>query len=90
MSLSSYFDFCSIVGSLGASAVNGSAPNPSAINLPINGQGAVAAPVLPVAASVPVGSPSECLLLKNMFDPATEVCGFIFLSSFSVLIGKRK
>lgn len=22
----------------------------------------------------PIGVPSECLLLKNMFDPATEVC----------------
>lgn len=22
----------------------------------------------------PVGVPSECLLLKNMFDPSTEVC----------------
>ncbi|PON83538.1 Splicing factor-like protein [Trema orientale] len=63
----------SIVGSLGVPALNGSAPNPSAINLPINGQAAVAAPVLPAAASVPIGSPSECLLLNNMFDPATEV-----------------
>lgn len=54
-------------------ALNGSAPSQSAINLPVNGQAAVSAPV------IPVGTPSECLLLNNMFDPATEVCYF-FLS----------
>ncbi|XP_030496264.2 uncharacterized protein LOC115712159 [Cannabis sativa] len=62
----------SIVGSLGVPALNGSAPNQSAMNLPINGQTAVAAQGLSVGASVPIGTPSECLLLKNMFDPATE------------------
>ena len=58
-------------------ALNGSATNQSAINLPVNGQVAVAAPVLPVAASLPIGSPTECLLLNNMFDPGTEVCDFL-------------
>ncbi|KAL5555799.1 hypothetical protein UlMin_038035 [Ulmus minor] len=63
----------SITSSLGVTGLNGSGPNPSTLNLPINGQAAV--PVLqalPVAAPIPIGTPSECLLLKNMFDPATE------------------
>ncbi|KAF5480693.1 hypothetical protein F2P56_001423 [Juglans regia] len=67
----------SIVGSLGVPVLNGSAPNPQALNLPVNGQTAVSVPALPVQAiptlaAEPVGTPSECLLLKNMFDPATE------------------
>ncbi|KAE8734944.1 Splicing factor isoform 2 [Hibiscus syriacus] len=39
-------------------------------------KGAYPAPVLPPIMSTtaldPIGQPSECLLLKNMFDPATE------------------
>jgi RNA-binding protein 39 len=74
--------------------INGSAPNPQAISLPVNGQAAVSVPVLPAQAiptpaTEPVGSPSECLLLKNMFDPATEVCGFLALfvaSSCNILM----
>ncbi|KAK4741332.1 hypothetical protein SAY87_024920 [Trapa incisa] len=61
----------SIAGSLGVPMLNG-APIQAGI-LP------VAKPILPVmlptqipAASEAVGSPTECLLLKNMFDPATE------------------
>lgn len=75
----------SIAGSLGAPVLNGSAPNQRATSLPLNGQTAVAAPVLPTNFTPPVlqsvGSPSECLLLKNMFDPSTEVpntCIFCF------------
>ncbi|KAF6167414.1 hypothetical protein GIB67_043256 [Kingdonia uniflora] len=54
----------SIAGSLG-------------VPLPINGQAAVSAPVLPALVlsspvTEPVGTPSVCLLLKNMFDPTTE------------------
>jgi RNA-binding protein 39 len=68
----------SIAGSLGVPMLNGSAPNPQAISLPVNGQAAVSVPALPgqtipTPATEPVGSPSECLLLKNMFDPATEM-----------------
>lgn len=68
----------SIAGSLGAPVLNGSAPNQRSSSLPLNGQAAVAAPaVLPANFTPPVlqsvGSPSECLLLKNMFDPSTEV-----------------
>ena len=29
--------------------------------------------VVPTPVIEPVGNPSECLLLKNMFDPNTEV-----------------
>ncbi|XP_061949748.1 uncharacterized protein LOC133673111 isoform X1 [Populus nigra] len=67
----------SIAGSLGVPLLNGSAPNQLAISLPVNGQtniGAAAFPalVLPSPAYESIGQPSECLLLKNMFDPATE------------------
>nr|KJB14935.1 hypothetical protein B456_002G149800 [Gossypium raimondii] len=66
----------SITSSLGVPLVNGSAPNQQA-TLPVNGQGAFPAPVLqPIMSTTalePIGQPSECLLLKNMFDPATEV-----------------
>ncbi|KAJ6915771.1 RNA-binding protein 39-like isoform X2 [Populus alba x Populus x berolinensis] len=66
-----------IAGSLGVPLLNGSAPNQQAISLPVNGQtniGAAAFPalVLPSPAYESIGQPSECLLLKNMFDPATE------------------
>ena len=58
--------------------LNGSAPNQQAISLSINGQAVVSVPALPTQivtspASEPVGTPTECLLLKNMFDTATEI-----------------
>lgn len=67
----------SIAGSLGAPLLNGSAAGQQAMSLPMNGSATIPAPVLPAQAvmsmaSEPVGSPSECLLLKNMFDPSTE------------------
>ncbi|KAG4391452.1 hypothetical protein GLYMA_05G187000v4 [Glycine max] len=57
--------------SIGLPVVNGSVPAQQAISLPIG------APVLPTLVMPnpvvePVGNPSECLLLKNMFDPSTE------------------
>ncbi|KAJ1398577.1 Splicing factor, RBM39-like [Sesbania bispinosa] len=63
--------------SIGVPAVNGSVPVQQAFSLPIGNPGIIPAPVLPtqvVPTPVvePVGSPSECLLLKNMFDPSTE------------------
>ncbi|XVF61807.1 hypothetical protein PTKIN_Ptkin08bG0160400 [Pterospermum kingtungense] len=74
----------SITGSLGVPVPNGSAPNPQAVTLPVNGQAAYPAPVLPPIMSTttidPIGQPSECLLLKNMFDPATEVWIFPILN----------
>ncbi|KAF5442395.1 hypothetical protein F2P56_035058 [Juglans regia] len=68
----------SIAGSLEAPVLNGPAPNPQALSLPVNGQVAVSVPALPAQAiptpaAEPVGTPCECLLLKNMFDPATEM-----------------
>lgn len=65
----------SAVGTLGVTSLNGSAPQQS-ITMPINSTTVLPNPVLPTpAVSVapePIGAPSECLLLKNMFDPATE------------------
>lgn len=66
---------------LGAPALNGSAPSQQAITLPINPTAVLPNPVLPAQvvsmAPEPIGTPSECLLLKNMFDPATEVSLFL-------------
>ncbi|XP_044469984.1 RNA-binding protein 39-like [Mangifera indica] len=67
----------SIAGSLGVSMVNGSAANQQVVSLPVIGQPAVpipavTAPVIPAPVSEFIGYPSECLLLKNMFDPAAE------------------
>ncbi|KAI8540693.1 hypothetical protein RHMOL_Rhmol08G0005900 [Rhododendron molle] len=66
----------SIAGSLGAPVFNGTSSNQQAITLPMNGQPSVAVPALPALLTTltpePIGKPSECLLLKNMFDPATE------------------
>ncbi|XP_035831436.1 RNA-binding protein 39 isoform X2 [Helianthus annuus] len=65
-------------GSLGAPIVNGSVPTALPGALPMNVPAAtLPVPVLPTqivspVASEPIGNPSECLLLKNMFDPATE------------------
>eukprot|EP00262_Sarcandra_glabra_P017573 TRINITY_DN6052_c3_g1_i4.p1 TRINITY_DN6052_c3_g1~~TRINITY_DN6052_c3_g1_i4.p1 ORF type:complete len:501 (-),score=154.53 TRINITY_DN6052_c3_g1_i4:386-1888(-) len=70
----------SIAGSLGVPVLNGSAPiqQTVGVGLPMNGQAAIlpaaALPALVVTtpAVEPIGDPSECLLLKNMFDPNTE------------------
>lgn len=65
----------SITGSLG---VTSAAPAALAgVSMPIGGSSAMPATILPaqvVAAMIPepVGTPSECLLLKNMYDPAME------------------
>ena len=66
--------------------LNGAAPIQQPVALPLPGQAAISAPtllgVLPSPASEPIGTPSECLLLKNLFDPTTEVC--LALSSLLV------
>ncbi|XP_076912183.1 uncharacterized protein LOC143570411 isoform X2 [Bidens hawaiensis] len=60
---------------VGAPLVNGSG-SILAGGLPSTGLPAVPVPglaqMVPVTALEPIGTPSECLLLKNMFDPATE------------------
>lgn len=58
--------------------MNGSATAQQAASLPIANPGLIPTPVLPTQIMTtqvvePVGTPSECLLLKNMFDPTTEV-----------------
>ncbi|KAJ6798116.1 RNA-binding protein 39-like [Iris pallida] len=65
----------SIAESLGVPALNGAAPTQQALSLPVNGQSVVPAVIptlVPFPPPVPIGIPSECLLLKNMFDPSTE------------------
>ncbi|XLS86822.1 hypothetical protein HN51_036988 [Arachis hypogaea] len=61
----------------GVPAVNGAVPIQPTMGLPIGNPGIIPAPalptqILPTPVAEPVGSPSECLLLKNMFDPSTE------------------
>ncbi|KAE9610253.1 putative splicing factor, RBM39, splicing factor RBM39, linker [Lupinus albus] len=61
--------------SAGVPMLNGSAP--AAISLPFGNPGIVPAAafpsqIFPTPVAEPVGVPSECLLLKNMFDPSTE------------------
>ncbi|KAI7729356.1 hypothetical protein M8C21_017437, partial [Ambrosia artemisiifolia] len=66
-----------ISGSLGVGAplVNGSG-SILANGLQSNGPSTIPVPglaqMVPVTPLEPIGKPSECLLLKNMFDPATE------------------
>ncbi|XP_047969227.1 RNA-binding protein 39 isoform X2 [Salvia hispanica] len=66
----------SVVGTLGVPAFNGAAPSQQSITMPINPTAVLPNAVLPAQvasmAPEPIGTPSECLLLKNMFDPATE------------------
>ncbi|CAL0319664.1 unnamed protein product [Lupinus luteus] len=70
-------DRSGLASSIGLPVVNGSAPAQQAISLPIGNPGILPATVLPsqfmpTPVAEPVGIPSECLLLKNMFDPTTE------------------
>ncbi|KAL0391514.1 UNVERIFIED_CONTAM: RNA-binding protein 39 [Sesamum latifolium] len=66
----------SVVGPLGVPALNGSVPSQQAMAMPVNPTSVLPTPVLPAQvvsmAPEPIGTPSECLLLKNMFDPTTE------------------
>ncbi|CAA7405225.1 unnamed protein product [Spirodela intermedia] len=65
----------SIAGSLGVPVPNGLAHNQQTFGLSMNGQSVIpsALPTLTTSSPVePIGDPSECILLKNMFDPSTE------------------
>ncbi|CAI8598802.1 unnamed protein product [Vicia faba] len=69
-------DRSGIAASIGL-PINGSVPAQQAISLPIGNPGlmpALALPTqfMPTQMAEPVGTPSNCLLLKNMFDPSTE------------------
>ncbi|XP_057542098.1 uncharacterized protein LOC130820660 [Amaranthus tricolor] len=66
----------SITGPLGVPVLNSTASVQQPMTLP-NGHIAAATPtlpsqLLPSPSTEAVGTPSECLLLKNLFDPATE------------------
>ncbi|XP_004502883.1 uncharacterized protein [Cicer arietinum] len=70
-------DRSGIAASIGLPIMNGSAPAQQAISLPIGNPGLIPAlslptQIMPTQVAEPVGTPSECLLLKNMFDPTTE------------------
>ncbi|XP_058786567.1 uncharacterized protein LOC131661152 [Vicia villosa] len=69
-------DRSGIAASIGL-PMNGSVPAQQAISLPIGNPGLIPALALPTQfmptqVAEPVGTPSNCLLLKNMFDPTTE------------------
>ncbi|KAK2444885.1 hypothetical protein P8452_22679 [Trifolium repens] len=69
-------DRSGIAASIGL-PINGTAPAPQTFSLPIGNAGlipALALPtqIMPTQVAEPVGTPSNCLLLKNMFDPSTE------------------
>ncbi|KHN09571.1 RNA-binding protein rsd1 [Glycine soja] len=71
-------DRSGIAASIGLPIANGSSPAQQAI-MPIGNPGivpavapAVPTQIMPIPVTEPVGNPSECLLLKNMFDPNTE------------------
>jgi RNA-binding protein 39 len=61
----------SIVGSLGVPGLNGAAFNQPGMN-PSFPTSVLPTTAIPSFVNEHVGLPSECLLLKNMFDPATE------------------
>ncbi|KAL6523733.1 hypothetical protein OROGR_017336 [Orobanche gracilis] len=77
----------SVMGPIGVPAMNGTVsaqqampipmpmsvpiPMPMSMPMPMNAAAILPNPYFP--APEPIGTPSECLLLKNMFDPATEV-----------------
>ena len=63
-----------VAGTLGVPALNGAAQ--PAMSMPMGGatafQNMLPTQLIASMAPEPIGIPSECLLLKNMFDPATE------------------
>ncbi|KAJ8557363.1 hypothetical protein K7X08_002988 [Anisodus acutangulus] len=63
-----------VAGTLGVPALNGAAQ--PVMSMPMGGAAAfpnmLSTQVIASMAPEPIGIPSECLLLKNMFDPATE------------------
>ncbi|KAL0736223.1 hypothetical protein Bca4012_012433 [Brassica carinata] len=60
-----------IVGPFGVPALNGTALNQPGMN-PAFPTSVLPTTAIPAFVTEPVGQPSQCLLLKNMFDPATE------------------
>ncbi|KAJ4911825.1 CC1-like protein [Raphanus sativus] len=64
-------DRTGLAASIGVPALNGTALNQPGMN-PGFPTSVLPTTALPSVVSEPIGQPSECLLLKNMFDPATE------------------
>ncbi|CAN6866008.1 unnamed protein product [Brassica oleracea] len=60
-----------IVGPFGVPALNGTALNQPGMN-PGFPTSVLPTTAIPAFVTEPIGQPSQCLLLKNMFDPATE------------------
>lgn len=84
------YTFSSVVGALGVPATNGSAPSQQAFIT--NAATLLPTSILPAQvismAPEPIGIPSECLLLKNMFDPATEVSVLLLFVFFFFAVGE--
>ncbi|RID73166.1 hypothetical protein BRARA_B00333 [Brassica rapa] len=64
-------DRTGLAASIGVPALNGTALNQPGMN-PGFPTSVLPTTALPSVVTEPIGQPSECLLLKNMFDPATE------------------
>ena len=76
---------CSLTGGMGTTGLNtpvgipavsilGAAPAAAPVLRPtVPGLGSIPGATLPITPSIELAPPSECLLLKNMFDPALEV-----------------
>lgn len=88
----SYVCICSLTGAMGTAGLNpsvgmpaasvlGAAPATAPVLRPtVPGLGSIPGATLPVSTpSFELAPPSECLLLKNMFDPAVEVSIFLLL-----------
>ncbi|KAF8082838.1 hypothetical protein N665_0805s0008 [Sinapis alba] len=64
-------DRTGLAASIGVPALNGTALNQPGMN-PGFTTSVLPTTAIPSVVTEPIGQPSECLLLKNMFDPATE------------------
>ncbi|CAG7891406.1 unnamed protein product [Brassica rapa] len=64
-------DRTGLAASIGVPSLNGTAINQPGMN-PGFPTSVLPTTALPSVVTEPIGQPSECLLLKNMFDPATE------------------
>lgn len=76
------------MGPFGVPALNGTALNQPGMN-PGFPTSVLPTTAIPAFVTEPVGQPSQCLLLKNMFDPATEVGSWLFLF-FALELWKKK
>ena len=91
------FCICSLTGGIGTPGLNTSVGSPAASMFGASMAAAPlmqpvgvlpGAPLLPIISqSADIGTPTEFLLLKNMFDPAVEVYLFLYKFMFrSILV----